>query len=222
MLWTISRRILISRGWWVTVHNCARRKRTSIMCASNLPSLPWKITSKVHKIRTTLKRRSNLPACLGKPLPPQSGKIPASSKAAAAAAATAAAILIDSSENEVHFYEEIRQNLDCSFRMTDVQKTPRWHSHLQVCMVRHHDEHEEEDSGGCHTSSIEKKILGRCHTHWVKSYFQDWGEDYKINWKRIHVWGLVTVEDSKQDLKSVKMKMKNKATFVRSEDIPEK
>ena len=41
----------------------------------------------------TLKRRSNLKACIGKPLTLQSGKIPASSKAAAVAAATAAAIL---------------------------------------------------------------------------------------------------------------------------------
>ena len=55
-------------------------RTTSIMWASNLPSLPWNITSKVHKIRTTLKRRSNLHACIGKPLPPRCGKIPASSK----------------------------------------------------------------------------------------------------------------------------------------------
>ena len=34
--------------------------------------------------------KMNHQACIGKPLPPQSGKIPASSKAAAAAAATAA------------------------------------------------------------------------------------------------------------------------------------
>ena len=90
ILRTISEWILIIRGWWVTVQNCARRKRTSIRCASNLPSLPWNITTKVHKIRTTLKRRSNIQACIGKPLPPQSGKVPTSSKAAAAAAAAAA------------------------------------------------------------------------------------------------------------------------------------
>ena len=81
------------RGWWVTVNNCARRRGTSIICNSNLPSLPWNITSMVHKIRITLKRRSIFLACTGKPLPPQRGKIKASSKAAKTAAATAAAIL---------------------------------------------------------------------------------------------------------------------------------
>ena len=35
----IGRKKGVIRGWWVTVQNCARRKRTSIMCASNLPSL---------------------------------------------------------------------------------------------------------------------------------------------------------------------------------------
>ena len=50
-------RRLGNRGWRVKVQNCARRKRTSITCTSNLPSLPWYVRSKVHKIRTTLKRR---------------------------------------------------------------------------------------------------------------------------------------------------------------------
>ena len=50
------------------------------MCLSNLPSLPWNITGKVHKIRTTLRRRSNLPACFGKPVPPRCGVTTASSK----------------------------------------------------------------------------------------------------------------------------------------------
>ena len=71
MLQSNAKWILISRGWWITVHNCARRKRTSIVRASNLPSLLWSITSKVQNIRTTLKHRSNVYVCIGEPLPPQ-------------------------------------------------------------------------------------------------------------------------------------------------------
>ena len=40
-----------------TVHHCAKRKTISIICVATLHSLPWNITSKAHKIRTTLKRR---------------------------------------------------------------------------------------------------------------------------------------------------------------------
>ena len=125
ILRTISEWILIIRGWWVTVQNCARRKRTSIRCASNLPSLLWNITTKVHKIRTTLKRRSNIPACIGKPLPPQSGKMPTSSKAAAAAAATAAAILhrLHSRKRYIYSKKEIHREdriWDYNSWMTDV------------------------------------------------------------------------------------------------------
>ena len=144
IFWTISEWILIIREWRVTVHNCARRKRTLIMYASNLPNLPWNIPSMVHKIRITVKRRSNLLACIGKPLLPQSGNIPASSKAAAAAAATAAAILYQPSENEVHLYQERNpsrgQSLDKYFWMTDLQKTFPWYSHLQVRMIWLHGE----------------------------------------------------------------------------------
>ena len=49
--------ILTGRGIWITVYHCAKRKITSRICVSNLHSLPWDITSKAHKIRTTLKRR---------------------------------------------------------------------------------------------------------------------------------------------------------------------
>ena len=105
--------MLTSRGWWVTVHNCARRKRTSIICASNLPRLRVNITSRVHKVRTTLKRRSNLLACIGRPLLPQRGKIQASSKAAAVAAATAAAF----------FYQCIRERSPFVWREKSFERT---------------------------------------------------------------------------------------------------
>ena len=49
--------ILTSREFWITVHHCAKKKKTSIICVANLHSLPWNITSKVHKIQTTLNRR---------------------------------------------------------------------------------------------------------------------------------------------------------------------
>ena len=61
ILRTFSEWILIICGWWVTVQNCARRKRTSIRCASNLPSPLWNITTKVHNhhIDTDLMRNIN-------------------------------------------------------------------------------------------------------------------------------------------------------------------
>ena len=79
--------IMTNRGLWITVHHCARRKKTSIICVANLHSLPWNITSMAHKIRTTLKlrwifKRASGIRCLhdgGKTRPPR--------KAAAEAAA---------------------------------------------------------------------------------------------------------------------------------------
>ena len=90
-----------------------------------------------------------------------------------------------------------------------MQRAFIWNSHLQVCLVRHHDEREkgrgECNAMGCRTSSIEKKMP-------------------KQTGRRIHVCGIgciaFTAEDSKQGLKSVKMKMENWA--MRSEDIQER
>ena len=39
---------------------CKKRKRTSITCVSNLPSPPWNIMGKVHKIRETKVKRSSV------------------------------------------------------------------------------------------------------------------------------------------------------------------
>ena len=49
--------ILISREFWITLHHCVKRKKTSIIWVANLHRLPWNITSMAHKIRTTSKRR---------------------------------------------------------------------------------------------------------------------------------------------------------------------
>ena len=59
-----AKRILISRKWWVTVHNCARRKRTSIMCASNFPSLLWNITGKVLRDSNNVETKIKLSGVL--------------------------------------------------------------------------------------------------------------------------------------------------------------
>ena len=145
MLLNISGWILVIRGWWVTVKKCARRKRISIKYASNLPNLPWNITSKVHKIRTTLKRRSHLQACIGKPLPPRCGKSRPLRRQQRRQRQQQQQSFIDTSENEVHWYKERNpsrgQNLDFNIWMTDVQKALCWHCHLQERVVQHHDEH---------------------------------------------------------------------------------
>ena len=78
------------RGLWVTVHHCAKRKKTSIICVANLHSLPWNTTSKAHKIRTTLKRRWIFKRASGNRCLHDAGKTRPPRKAAAAAAAAAA------------------------------------------------------------------------------------------------------------------------------------
>ena len=66
-----------------------KRQRTSTMCVANLHSLPWKITSMVHKIRTTLKRRWIFKRASGNRCLHDAGKTRPPRKAAAAAAAAA-------------------------------------------------------------------------------------------------------------------------------------
>ena len=111
-----SKWILTSRGLWITVHRCAKRKRTSIMCVSNLPSLPWNVTGKVHKIRTTLKRRSNLPACFRKRMSRRCGKIPASWKSSSGGSGSSSnPVSIHPRTKSIHIEERDHQrgqNLD--------------------------------------------------------------------------------------------------------------
>ena len=78
--------VLTNRGLWVMVHHCAKRKNTF----ANLPSQPWKSTSMVHKIRTTLKRRWIFKRASGNRCLHDAGKTWLPRKAAAAAAAAAA------------------------------------------------------------------------------------------------------------------------------------
>ena len=72
--------ILTNRGLSITVHHCAKRKKTSMICVSNLHSLPWNITGKAHTIRTTLKRRWIFKRASGNRCLHDAGKNPASSK----------------------------------------------------------------------------------------------------------------------------------------------
>ena len=161
-----SKWILTSRGLWITVHRCAKRKRTSIMCVSNLPSLPWNVTGKVHKIRTTLTRRSNLPACFGKRTPDDAGKSRLPGKAAAAAAA-AAAILCQyirerspfTSKKEITKEDRIwttkfsdsrrAENIPLKLSSSSISGLTPWLTWKR---------RSESNALGCHNSSIEKKI----------------------------------------------------------------
>ena len=141
---TISKWILIVSGWWVTVYNCVRRKRISMIRASNLPCLPWNITSEVYQIRTTLKRRSNFSCVHRETVASTKRENPSLESGSGNSSSNQS--FVDASENEVHSNQERNpsrgQNLDYNFWMTDVQKTLLRHSHLQVHMVRHHDEYE--------------------------------------------------------------------------------
>ena len=80
---------LISRELLITVQHCAKKKKTSIIGVANLPSLPWKITSMAHKIRTTLKRRWIFKRASGNRWFHDAGKSRPPRTAAAAAAAAA-------------------------------------------------------------------------------------------------------------------------------------
>ena len=82
--------ILTYRGLWITVHHCAKRKKTSIICVANPTAYAWNIMSKAHMIQTTLKRRWIFKRASENRCLHDAGKTPASSKAAAAAAAAAA------------------------------------------------------------------------------------------------------------------------------------
>ena len=72
---------------------------------------------------------------------------------------------------------------DCNFWMTDVQKTLRWYSHLQVRMVRHHGE--SNRNGVAHTLLTRRFLvgvtrIGRSHTSSTEKkigkefMFEDW------------------------------------------------
>ena len=220
MLQAISGWILIVRGWWVTVQHCARRKRASIFCASNHPTLPWNITSKVRKIRATLKRRSNLLACIGKPLPAQSGKIPASSKAAVAAAATTAAILhrLHPRKKSIWIKREIHRE-DRIWTTISGWQTCRRHSVDTLIFKYVWFDTTENPRERCTHTLLTRRFLGdvtRIGRRVILPVLRR--RLGKNSCVRINC-NDSTAEGSKQDLKSVKMQTKNWVIFMRSEDI---
>ena len=142
-----------------------KRKKTSTICVANLHSLPWNITGKVHKIRTTLKRRSNLPACFGKPLPPRCGKNPASSKSSSGSSG--------GSSNPMSIHPRTKSD----YTNRKILREDRiWTTILGCQTCRKHSfetlifkyvyldtmisgkRRGESNTLGCHTSNIEKKI----------------------------------------------------------------
>ena len=153
--------------FWQVV-NCELRFiiARKVIFVANLHSLPWNITSMAHKIRTTLKRRwvfkrTSGNRCLhdaGEPRPPRK---------AAAAAAAAAAILCQYIRGQSPTTEKKSVFLMTEFGLwflDDISEEDIIRdSHLQECLLRHHD--------GRHSEEARAKLIG----------------------KRIHVWGLVAL-----------------------------
>ena len=175
--------ILIIRGWWVTVQNCARRKRISIIGASNLPSLQWNITSQVHRIRTTLKRRSDLLACTGKPSPSRCGLNPGVLEKQQQRRQQQSCV--KTSEDKVHLHKRQESFERTEFglwflddrRGEDILRD----SHLQVCLLRHHDRRHSEEARATYwdiTSNIEN---GRVYK--IPKFY--WKEDSRVRIGRI-------------------------------------
>ena len=133
---------LTSRGLWITVHHCAKRKRTSIICESS------QFTMEYHELDSqdsnNVETKMNLQACIGKPLPPRCGKIPAFSKSSSGSSGGSSNPMSIHPRTKSNFCEEKdfskRQNLDYNSWMTDVENTFFWNAHLPVCLLRHHDE----------------------------------------------------------------------------------
>ena len=133
--------ILTRRGIWITVHHCAKRKRTSIICVSNLHSLPWNIPSKAHKIRTALKRRWIFKRASGNRCLHDAGKSRPSRKAAAAAAA-AAAILCQHIRGQSPITEKkrvLQKRKEFGLLFLDDRRGEDiiWNAYLQECPLRH-------------------------------------------------------------------------------------
>ena len=108
------------------IDHCAKRKTTSIICVASLHSLPWNTTSKAHKIRTTLKRRSNFKRASGNRCLHDAGKIPASSKSSSGSRGGSSNPMSIDPRTKSNYRRgknpSRTQNLDYDSWMTDVQK----------------------------------------------------------------------------------------------------
>ena len=118
------------KSWVMNYSSSLREKeKTSIICVANLHSPQWNITSKAHKIRTTLKRRWIFKRASGNRCLHDAGKTRPPRKAAAAAAA-AAAIPCQYIRGQKSNYRKEKnrsrgENLDYNSCMTYVEKTLR-------------------------------------------------------------------------------------------------
>ena len=85
---------------------------------------------------------------------------------------------VNTSENKVHLHEERDpswgQNLNYNSWIPDVQKTFFWNSHLQVCLITHHDERERERHWEVILHVLRRKIP-------------------KSIGRSFHVWGLIAL-----------------------------
>ena len=176
--------ILTDRGLWITVHHCAKRKTIVIICVANLHSLPWNVTSKAHKIRTTWKRRWIFKRASGNRCLHDAGKTPGLFEKQRRAAAVAAAIPYQYIWEQSQITEKERilreEKIGLWFLDDICGEDITRDSHLQACLLGHHDRlhmwRSENNVLGRYTSSIEK---GRVY------------KIPKLTGKRIHVWGLV-------------------------------
>ena len=149
------------KSWVMDYGSSLREKEENF---DNLHSVPWNITSMAHKIRTTLKRRWIFKRASGNRCLHDAGKTRLPRKAAVAAAA-AAAILCQYIQEQSRITEKIsvfqKTTLGLWF-LDDIRGEDfTWDTHLQECLLRHHDRR--------HSEEARAKSIG----------------------KRIHVWGLV-------------------------------
>ena len=175
-----------NRNWEATARATAcgdevideARKRTSIICASNHPSLPWNITSRVHKIGTTLKRRSNLHACIGKPLLPQKRCNPSFFESSSGGS-------VSNSSNPLSMHPRMKSiYVRKSFERTEfglqflddrrAENTPWILSSSRMygsTPWRTWEKKRAQRIGRCHTSSFEKKVPKRTGEEFTQ---KDW------------------------------------------------
>ena len=174
--------------FWQIVDNVLRfiiarkRKRTSKMCVANLHSLPWKITSMVHKIRTPLKQRLIFKRASGNRSLHDAGKTWLPRRAAAAAAAIPCQYIRGQSPTteKKRILREDRIWTLIPGRQTWRRHYSRFSPSSMSTSTPWYTSHwrSESDVLGCCTSSIEN------------------GRVYKIPkliGKKIHVWGLVAL-----------------------------
>ena len=160
------------------------RKR-SIICVVNLHSLPWKITSMVHKIRTTLKRRWIFMRASGKPFPSRCGWNPASSKSQQRQQRRQQQSHVNTSE-KVKLQKRKRILRADKIRTTiPGWRTSRKHS-FEILLFKY-----------VYSDTMIDVTVKQWEQRVVMLYFQYWKrrsvQNPKIIGKRIHVWGLVAL-----------------------------